>query len=212
MQTSARSNYLETEVYTATPQKLQLMLVEAAIRNVNKAKRFWEEEEVDAAFEAMVRAQDIIAEILSSLDLEGVPEIAKRLASVYIFIFRQLAEANMLRDVSKADEALKVLETERANWKVVCEKFGSTLTEAKAKNGGVPEMAKGFDSSQLDLSSRKVEKDLASGNGQKSGKEKSDKEKGRPAGKSKPPKKGAKPPIPPVDTTDAPASGLSLEA
>ena len=92
----------------------------------------------------------------------------------------------MLRDVSKADEALKVLETERANWKMVCEKFGSTLTEAKAKNGGVPEMAKGFDSSQLDLSSRKVEKDFASGNGQKS-----DKEKGRPAGKSKPPKKGS---------------------
>jgi flagellar protein FliS len=210
MQTSARNNYLETEVYTATPQKLQLMLVEAAIRNVYKAKRLWEEEEVDGAFEAMVRSQDIVAEILSSLDLDGTPEIAKRLASIYIFIFRQLAEANMLRDVAKADEALKVLETERKNWKMVCEKFGSTLTEAKAKDGGVPEAARGFDSSRLDLSTRKVEKDLSSASNDVAPKEKG---KGKKAsGEGKPAKKGAKGGTPPLESTDAPTSGFSLEA
>ena len=45
MQASAQSNYLETEVMTAPPQKLQLMLVEAAIRSAERARAMWREED-----------------------------------------------------------------------------------------------------------------------------------------------------------------------
>ncbi|MDR2438526.1 MAG: flagellar export chaperone FliS [Planctomycetaceae bacterium] len=127
---SIRHNYLQAEVHTATPQKLQLLLVEAAIKNIHRTKQFWKDQKYDDGIESLSRAQDIIAEILCSLDREGSPDIAKKLASIYLFIFRRLAESGMSRDEQKLDDALRVLSSERETWRLVCEKFGATINAA----------------------------------------------------------------------------------
>jgi len=124
---ASRQNYLLAEVHTATPQKLQLMLVEAAIKNIHRTKRHWEEEKFEAGFESLSLAQEIITEILSSVDKEGNPELASKIASIYIFIFRCLAESGMTHDPLKLDDALRVLNSERETWRLVCEKFGTSL-------------------------------------------------------------------------------------
>ncbi|MCL2005571.1 MAG: flagellar export chaperone FliS [Planctomycetaceae bacterium] len=124
---AARQNYLQAEVHTATPQKLQLMLVEAAIKNIHRTKKAWEEERFEAGFESLSLAQDIVAEILSSVDKEGNPELAGKIASIYVFIFRCLAEGGMTHDPKKLDDALRVLNSERETWRLVCEKFGTSL-------------------------------------------------------------------------------------
>lgn len=126
---SAQQNYLLAEVSTATPQKLQLLLVEAAIKNIYRTKQAWKEQKFDAAIESLARAQDIVAEILCSLDVEGNPDIAKKLASIYLFIFRRLAESGMSSDEEKLEDALRVLNAERETWRQVCEKFGSTVKQ-----------------------------------------------------------------------------------
>ena len=126
MQT-ARKNYLQAEVQTATPQKLRLMLIEAAIKNVHRTKKAWDEERHEAAFESLSLAQDIVAELLSSLDKESNPELAGKIASIYVFIFRCLSEGGMTHDPQKMDDALRVLNSERETWKQVCEKFGSAV-------------------------------------------------------------------------------------
>lgn len=127
---TARQNYLQAEVHTATPQKLQLMLVEAAIKNIHRTKLAWNEEKYDVGLDALGRAQDIVAEILGSLDMDGNPEIAKKLAGIYLFIFRRMAESGMSYDQEKLDDALRVLNSERETWRQVCEKFGSTVGQA----------------------------------------------------------------------------------
>lgn len=129
---TARKNYIQAEVHTATPQKLQLLLVEAAIKNIHRTKQSWKESRFDVALDTLSRAQDIVAEILCSLDVEGNPDIAKRLASIYLFIFRRLAEGGMTNDEEKLDDALRVLNSERETWKQVCEKFGSTVGPASS--------------------------------------------------------------------------------
>jgi len=151
MQSSlARQNYLQAEVQTATPQKLQLMLVEAAIKNVHRTKKAWEEERFEAAFDSLALAQDIVAEILSSLDKEGSPELAGKLASIYVFIFKCLTEGGMTHDQQKMDDALRVLNAERETWQQVCEKFGSQLGNESSSAG----TSSGVSSSaRLDLSS-----------------------------------------------------------
>ncbi|MDR2760998.1 MAG: flagellar export chaperone FliS [Planctomycetaceae bacterium] len=131
---TARNNYLQAEVSTATPQKLQLLLVEAAIKNVHRTKQAWKDSRFDVGVESLTVAQDIISEILCSLDMEGNPTIAKQLASIYLFIFRRLAEGGMWRDESKLDDALRVLNSERETWQQVCEKFGSTTTQNNNNN------------------------------------------------------------------------------
>ncbi|MDR1052903.1 MAG: flagellar export chaperone FliS [Planctomycetaceae bacterium] len=126
---TARNNYLQAEVSTATPQKLQLLLVEAAIKNIHRTKQAWRESRFDVGVESLTVAQDIVSEILCSLDMEGNPTIAKQLASIYLFIFRRLAEGGMRHDEAKLDDALRVLTSERETWRQVCDKFGSTTAQ-----------------------------------------------------------------------------------
>jgi flagellar protein FliS len=150
MQNLARQNYLQAEVQTATPQKLQLMLVEAAIKNVHRTKKAWEEERFEAGFDSLSLAQDIVAEILSSVDKEGSPELAGKIASIYVFIFRCLAEGGMTHDAQKLDDALRILNSERETWRQVCEKFGTSTDSDVSKPG----QSSGVSSSaRLDLSS-----------------------------------------------------------
>ena len=52
MTPAARDEYLATEVMTAAPQKLQLLLVEAAIRFARQAESHWRVHENEAAFRA----------------------------------------------------------------------------------------------------------------------------------------------------------------
>jgi len=124
MAASAPENYLVTEVMTATPQKLQLMLIEGALRNVERTRRLWQEGKDEEAGEALIRAQQIISEMLCGLSREVESELARKVASVYIFIFRSLVDAHTRRSESKLDEALSVLETERDTWRQVCERSG----------------------------------------------------------------------------------------
>jgi flagellar protein FliS len=122
-----RQNYLQAEVQTATPQKLRLLLIEAAIKNVHRTKKAWEEEKFESGFESLSLAQDIVAELLSSLDKESNPELAGKIASIYVFIFRCLSEGGMAHDPKKLDDALRVLGSERETWRLVCEKFGGSI-------------------------------------------------------------------------------------
>ena len=129
---SAQDHYLSTEVLTATPQKLHLLLVEAAIRSCEQARRQWNEGQAELACEALIHAQDIVTEMLARLNYEGDAEPAKNLASVYLFVLRSLAEANLEHDQGKLDGAIRVLHTERETWQQVCRRFGSTESAGSA--------------------------------------------------------------------------------
>jgi len=126
MEHSVPASYLGTEVLTATPQKLQLMLVEGAIRFGRRAGQCWNAGADEEGCEALVRAQQIVTELISSLNREASPELVKKLGAVYLFVFRALMEANMEHDRKKLDDALTVLEVERQTWREVCEKLGSS--------------------------------------------------------------------------------------
>ena len=103
------------------------MLVEAAIKNIHRTKMYWENNTADEAFVALTRVQDIITEILCSLDMDGSPEIAKSIASIYVFIFRKIAMTKGPNDIALLNDALRVLMAERESWREICEKFGSTV-------------------------------------------------------------------------------------
>ena len=133
MQTAqkAQKTYIEREVATAAPQKIQLMLIEAAIKNIHRVKNHWDNNDREGAFHAITRIQDIVTEILCSLDMKGSPEIAQSLAGIYVFIFRKIASVRGPDDMDSLDEALKVLMVERQSWKEICEKFGVKTDASK---------------------------------------------------------------------------------
>jgi flagellar protein FliS len=122
MQPSARDSYLETQVMTASPQKLRLMLIEGAIRFANQTQHLWEQQRDEEALESSIRAREIVSELMTSLSGNAEP-LAKQILPLYVFIFRTITEAQLERSAAKLADALRVLGEERETWRQVCEKF-----------------------------------------------------------------------------------------
>ncbi len=120
-----RSDYLQTEVMTATPQKLQLMLIEAAIRSASQARMHWANRQNDAACLALLRSQGILTELLVTLNPHSSDPLVSRVAATYLFVYRTLVKANLEHSQDHLDAALRVLEVERETWRQICEKLGS---------------------------------------------------------------------------------------
>lgn len=122
MHTDPRSSYLESQVLTATPQKLRLMLIEAAIGAGRQAINCWEEQLDNQANIALIRCREIVAELLAAVKPDD-SELTRNVAGIYTFLFKTLAEAQLNRDRTKVDEAINVLEIERDTWREVCEQM-----------------------------------------------------------------------------------------
>ncbi len=133
MHPSASESYLETEVLTATPQRRQVMLLEAAIRAVERTRHHWRTQQDGQACESLVRAQQIVTELIAGLNHQVAPELTGRVAALYVFVFRRLTEASLDRDEAKLDEALRVLQPQREAWLGVCEQLASA-SSADAAN------------------------------------------------------------------------------
>ncbi|HEX4142700.1 MAG TPA: flagellar export chaperone FliS [Pirellulales bacterium] len=130
----AGTDYLETEVMTASPQRLQLMLIDAAVRSASQARQFLAQQDKQAALAPNLRAQRIMAELLSGLkpEPESQDGLVGRVASVYLFIYRSLIAANAEHSTARLDDALRVLEIERETWRQVCEQLGAEHHESEA--------------------------------------------------------------------------------
>src|SRR5205807_6185566 len=91
----AAQNYLRSKVLTATPEQLQLMLYDGAIRFAEQAKAGLHKKDFEASYNAISRAQKIIAELSSSLKHDLAPELCVKLSSLYNFVYRKLMDANV---------------------------------------------------------------------------------------------------------------------
>ncbi len=130
--TSARNTYFETQVLTATPQKLRWMAIDGAIRFLKQADEHWRNERFYEGGEAVVNCQRIVVELITGLKPELAPELVSQVASLYSYLTRALFEAQRDRDLKKLAGALAVLEIERETWRLVCEQLGSGPTAVPA--------------------------------------------------------------------------------
>ena len=94
------SAYRETSVRTASGGKMILMLYDAAILQIDSATGHLDErtKQLDLVNTAILKAQDIITELMVSLDFEQGGEIAPKLFGLYRFFNEQLMQANIQKD------------------------------------------------------------------------------------------------------------------
>lgn len=96
------------------------MLYNGCIKFINQAKQFIEQKDIEKANNAIIRAQDIIQELLVTLNMGY--EISKNLAALYDFMYRRLIDANISKDVEALDEVLDLVTELRDTWKEVIKK------------------------------------------------------------------------------------------
>lgn len=142
--TSTREKYLTSEVMTSPPQKLQLMVIEAALRSAHRARDFWQAHDDEQALDALIHAQECVNELLTGLNRESGLEVVDRIAAIYVFIFRSLVEAAHQHDETKLADAVRILEIERETWRQVCEKLATS--HVPATPAPLPPVFDAFDS------------------------------------------------------------------
>ena len=114
------STYLQTQILTATPQRLRLMLLEAAIRDADLTAQLWADEKYEQALEALIRCRDIVSELIAGIRPDASP-LAQKVLGLYVFLFQALTEAQLSRDRQKLALVRRVLESERQTWQQVCQ-------------------------------------------------------------------------------------------
>ena len=112
---SALNQYKQSTVFTATPEELTLMLYDGGIKFMNIAKYNIENDDIEKAHESLNRAQDIIVELKSTLNMDY--EISNNLEKLYDFIMGKLTDANISKEVGPIEEALGILTELRDTWK-----------------------------------------------------------------------------------------------
>ena len=113
----AAQMYQKNAVQTASPAKLTLMLYDGAVKFTNIAIEAIEAGDIEKAHNNIVKAQNIIVELRSTLDMKY--PVAKDFDVVYDYIYRRLVEANMKKDKDILVEALKHIKTMRDTWREV---------------------------------------------------------------------------------------------
>lgn len=121
MQPSARQNYMTTQVMTATPQRLQFLLIDGAVRFCEQARQHWDDKDFGKACGAVIGAQEIVSQILNNLNKEVNAELVEKVSAIYLFIYRSLMESVHRRNIKKLDDAVRVLVIERETWRLVCD-------------------------------------------------------------------------------------------
>lgn len=116
MSRAAADAYLENHVATASPERLHLMVVDAAIRYARRGMEALANRDFEATFLSLGRARDCINEILSGIRDEPLRDLAERLRGLFLFAHRSLTRADLLREPQHIHDALVVLEAHRQTW------------------------------------------------------------------------------------------------
>lgn len=107
--------YQTNSVNTATPGELTLMLYNGALKFLKQTKSSITENKYDKANEYNKRVQDIIQELMITLD-QKYP-VAKNMVTLYEYLLSRLIEANIKKDIAILDEVEEFLTQFRDTWK-----------------------------------------------------------------------------------------------
>lgn len=108
--------YRQNAVMGASPVQLVVMLYDGALRFMEEGKRAMAAKDLELQNNKLQRAQKIIMELMSTLNLQQGGEIAKNLLGLYSFVVNELVEGNITDDPSRIDNAMKTMSELREGW------------------------------------------------------------------------------------------------
>lgn len=122
------SAYRKTQVETASPEALILMLYDGAMKFINQAEIAFEDKNVEQISNLLLRIQAIFAELMTALDKEKGGEIATNLERLYVFFLEKLSDANIKKDPAPLLEIKPLVQNLRNTWELAMQKHQSSAT------------------------------------------------------------------------------------
>lgn len=116
--------YKNQQIMSASPEKLTLLLYNGALRFLHECITATEQGKIEEAHKANMRVQDIVRELVTTLDMSY--EISHNWARLYEYTEYCLIQGNIKRDTQKLLQAKSVLQELRDAWE---EAIGQTFSE-----------------------------------------------------------------------------------
>lgn len=131
---TAFNQYQNTQVTTASPEKILLMLYDGAINFTRIARERMEQGDVAGKAKFIGKGLAIVTELMNTLNHDVGGEIAQRLEQLYVYIIDEYTAANVNNSVKSLDNALKILTSLRETWAEAIE-----IWRKERVAGGAPE-------------------------------------------------------------------------
>ncbi len=116
MYSDARAAYLNSSVTTASPARLLVMLCDRLVLDVQRAADAQTAGDHGSAHSHLLHAQDIVAELTTSLRVDAWDGAAS-LQALYHHLHGQLVRANVHRDLTTTQHCLNLTVELRDTWR-----------------------------------------------------------------------------------------------
>lgn len=124
-------SYKAAHIETATPERLVVMLYDGAIKYLNLAQHGLEKQDFEISHRNILKAEAIVLELMSVLDMDVGGELAQNLYNLYDYMYRRLVDANLKRDSAPVKEVLQLLAEMRGAWHEAAETVAQMRAEGK---------------------------------------------------------------------------------
>ncbi|MDR1377493.1 MAG: flagellar export chaperone FliS [Synergistaceae bacterium] len=112
--------YQATQISTATKEQLLLITYDIGIRSCRIAEAALgadsKNQDFDLAHREILRAQEVIRELMVTLNTDKGGEMARSLMRIYDFMYQLLVEANVKKKPSNVHTVLTMLEDLKETW------------------------------------------------------------------------------------------------
>lgn len=141
--TNALSAYRETRIKTASQGQLIVMLYDKAVQHLDRGIDLLKMNStgkkdpgrIEEINKSILKTQEIITELMVSLDFEQGGGIAKNLFSLYTWFNQELLESNIAQDIRRITVVRNMVSELRSAW---------TTIVAKASTGGLGQPSEGI--------------------------------------------------------------------
>ncbi len=113
--------YRQVRVKTATQDKLIVMLYDEGLKQLQYAKKELSEQQPDleSVHNAIVKAQDVITELMVSLNFDQGGKIAQNLFHLYMYFNQTLVEANISKNPEGVLHIYELMNELREAWNTI---------------------------------------------------------------------------------------------
>jgi flagellar protein FliS len=126
--------YREEHVNGLSQKELILMLYDGAIKFTTEAKDEIGRKDYPKSYKSIVRARDIVTELLRILNVGEGGDVAKNLQRLYVYMIGRLIEVNFTKETRLLDNVLTILSNLRSAWAEI--DFEKALADYVPQNGG----------------------------------------------------------------------------